>query len=149
MSTGGRRKRQRVRDFHRRARCAPEDVRRLGAGQYLTIHPLADEAELLKRLGIQPADCTSADAYWFTGRDVVLLSVSSREPGAVARRNPQAIWQQDRFFIVVEVEDRPLTTPTFESVMQRLLQGGIPGHRFCRGRTLRRLRIRAVVVGSE
>lgn len=72
MSTFSRQRKLRIRNFERRARY-DGDVRTHRDWRYVTVHPFADEAELLERLALSPNDCKTADAWWHTGTDVVLI----------------------------------------------------------------------------
>lgn len=72
MSQFARQRKKRLRDFESRAAIGG-DVRTHRDWRYLTVYPFGDEPQILKRLSIQPSDCTSADVWWHTGKDIVLL----------------------------------------------------------------------------
>jgi hypothetical protein len=84
----------RLRDFEQRARFAPDDVQNLpGLGCYITVHPMADESDLLRKLGIDRSACREVDLYWATGDDVSFVQVMveglavQRKAGYYVRRN--------------------------------------------------------------
>ena len=80
MSTFSRQRKARLRDFESRA-AYDNDVRRYREWRYITVHPFADEMELIARLGLAPDDCKSADVWWHTGSDIVLLqTVAGGDP---------------------------------------------------------------------
>jgi hypothetical protein len=49
-------------------------------GEIVTVHPLADEYDLLSRLGIRPEECVSVDSYWSIDGDVVFLQLIAASP---------------------------------------------------------------------
>jgi len=63
-------------------------------GCYVTVNPMADEPELLSRLGIVASSCTKVDLYWKYANEVRFVQVQakdyplSRTPGVYARKAP-------------------------------------------------------------
>jgi|SRR6266850_3413967 len=70
----------RLRDFERRKQSDPSAVSYVTeyGWEYINVHPMADEVEVLQRLSIQPEDCVAVDCYWFVGYDVFFLQVYSK-----------------------------------------------------------------------
>ena len=66
---------RRWRDFLRRAEFSPASVyrHRCDGWPYIPIHPFADEAAELARVGMAPEDCGSADAWWGIEGDATLV----------------------------------------------------------------------------
>jgi hypothetical protein len=113
----------RMRDFNARARDAPEaGFEDPSVGEYIAVNPLADEVDLLDRLGISPSQCTKVDCYWKRGGDVCFLQVetranTSREPGLWARTsagNPPYV------NLVAIVEESFVTRQLLHRVMNAL-----------------------------
>jgi hypothetical protein len=77
----------RLQDFRRRTEYAPKDVYRHRAlsCEYIPVHPFGDEAAILRRLGLAPVDCHSADCWVCVDEEVTLLSCIVDE-GAIAPR---------------------------------------------------------------
>lgn len=106
-------RKRRLADFASRARETPEALRQLdGLGRYWAVHPMADEAEDLRRLGVTPKDCTDVDVYWEYAGDVMLVQVqakseaSPRGVGVYARRRPYG----GGVNLVVVVDDAEVTS---------------------------------------
>ena len=89
--------RKRVAAFRRRSNLDPAELRRRRSlGEFICVHPMSDEHELLESIGVVPAACIKVDAYWFDGEDVHFVEVVSsaygdetgvyEEPGIYARR---------------------------------------------------------------
>ncbi len=82
----------RLRDFEQRVSWDPDGVVDLGElGRCVCVHPLADEAALLSRLGMSLEGCFVVDAYWQTRGDVVFAQlraghVTPGGPGHFVRR---------------------------------------------------------------
>lgn len=88
------RRARRERDFYLRASWDPDNLRcPPGLGEYIAIHPLADETDLLRTLSMSPSDCDKCDLYWKLGRDVYFVEVKTepfsrpRWVGRYVRRN--------------------------------------------------------------
>jgi len=123
----GRERRKRLDDFAKRLAAAseacpfrPECVR---------VHPLADERELLARIGVEPAECLYVDAYWHIGGDVLFLEIAApseplRPEGIYARRA-----HEDGRVVVRAVlgTPSPIDTETMRTVMSRVRQLRIAG----------------------
>ena len=85
-------RRQRLRDFEHRRNADDGNPPALNGYECVLVHPLADESERLARLNYAAEKCTSVDAYWRLGYDVVFLQVSTPwpggpEPGLYAQRD--------------------------------------------------------------
>jgi hypothetical protein len=121
-------KSQRRRDFEDRAAGDARGVMALAAGgEIVTIHPLADEHDLLSTLDIRPEECIAVDGYWSIGGDVVFLQLvtanqtSFREPGLYAR----LATYPPRHVNLVAVVDVPLITrDVLEQAARDLLRVG-------------------------
>ena len=133
MTTFSRQRKFRLRSFESRAAYA-RDVRTYRAWRYVTVHPFADEPELLARLSMSPDDCRSADVWWHTGTDVVLLQTSAGgdPPFAIKMR-----WfgQPPILSIVAELPHPTTTIARLHELMDRIAAHGLP--RRCRDRGIR------------
>lgn len=146
MSHDSRNRRLRARDFAQRARFSPSDVESYGNWQYIRVHPLADESELLSRIGVRPADCFVADAWLYTGNDLLLLEVCSltaHEPNRLASPGCTAHWWGDPPYMRIHanVAESEITSHVLRTVMAAIARTGVPGRRFCRGRHRKRMRL--------
>jgi hypothetical protein len=82
-------KRARRRDFAERDRWARTGARRLqGCGEYVEVHPLADDVRTLRRLKMTPKECFSVDLYWRVNGDVFFVQLKREGllPGEPAGR---------------------------------------------------------------
>ena len=123
MSGFSRRRKQRLRDFERRANFT-DDLRTYRSWQYITVHPFADEPELLARLGLHPEDCQKADVWWHTGEDVVLLQTV-----AVGEEKPTTCsWFGDEPYlsIIARLPDKVTTIESLHHAMGRINSCGLP-----------------------
>jgi hypothetical protein len=96
---------------------------------YVTIHPLADDAETLQRLNISPDDCTACDLYWALGHEIAFVGVGACEqtlanpPGGKISRDPGVHVYVDpedpmvRFHFNISTRRSPITTATIETVL--------------------------------
>lgn len=124
MSTFSRQRKQRSRDFKRRVEIT-DDLRTYRAWRYITVHPFADEPELLAHLGMQPTECQTADVWWHTGRDVVLLqavAVGQEEQATTCR------WfgSEPYLSIVTRLPDKVATIASLHVAMDRIESCGLP-----------------------
>jgi len=86
----------RVEDFEARAKADPDALHSDPEfGRYLVVNPLADETQVLNRLGIYASACTKVDLFWQrTADEVSFVQVESRrysierKPGYYARNAP-------------------------------------------------------------
>lgn len=88
--------------------------------QYVTVHPLVDEPEVLARAGTTAAECVLVDCYWVLEEHVAFVSVSSSHDQAPFasfhwRKGTQA---PPRFYVVTR--RFPLTTVVLETILRRL-----------------------------
>ena len=49
-------------------------------GRYATVHALADQAKLLAKLRMKPADCIRVDVYWQWNDDVAFVEIMGPRP---------------------------------------------------------------------
>lgn len=110
------------RDFERRASYSPDSVlTHLARGwRYVPVHPFADEADVLERIGAKPEECKKVDAYWLCGRDVYFLQVyaNGNEPDTYSYR-----WSEGKlsmFNLVAKLTGALLTREMFEKAMEQL-----------------------------
>jgi hypothetical protein len=104
--------------------------------EYINVHPMADETEVLRKLCLQPDDCKAVDCYWHVGSDVVFLQVYSRmylqdrEPALYAHRWPA---HDARGLTLLAYLNEPyISRETVERVMQRFYVLDLDGPRFSR-----------------
>ena len=88
---------------------------------YVTIHPLADEPDILLRLGLAAEKCIICDLYWAVGKRLVFVSIwgNRAEPPSVAYREEAGRGMVFHKF-VVRTQCEPLTTRTVERVLEWL-----------------------------
>jgi hypothetical protein len=113
----------RLDEFESRAQYAPEDVMvHVNSGwRYISIHPFADDHQLLERLNWPSDRCQNIDAYWECAGDVYFVQMvtagqSIRAPGFYYR------WTGDDVYVanlVAVVESGSIVRQAFESVMSR------------------------------
>jgi len=100
---------------------------------YVTIHPLADEAEILQRLNMSPEECTACDLYWALGQEIAFVSVNACEqtvfvagestPGKKVWRDPSVGVYVDpkdpmvRHHFGITTRRSPITIATIETVL--------------------------------
>jgi hypothetical protein len=124
-----------VRDF--RSRCRWEvEVLTFRDSEYVTVHPFADDAPLLKRIGWHAEGCIGVDAYWKIRGDVVFLEVSTRglSPRPAGR---YARWSAHDSVNVQVVVDAPMITrAVFEATLANLVDSGAVARLIARGRAL-------------
>ena len=88
---------------------------------FVTVHPLADETELLQRLGLFGGDCKICDFYWAVGDQLAFVSViagESEDPGVNYWVKEQDKEVPLRF--VVSTRNSPLTRAKISSVVEWL-----------------------------
>src|SRR5262245_15599660 len=126
--------RDRLDDFRRRAAFDAESVfEDPSVGSYIAVHPMADENEVLTRLGLAPEACTRVDCYWKWDDDVYFLQIEStkylgNEPGLWARMSPGELPYVN---LVAVVEEGAVTRETthrtmrlFQPLLRRTLELG-------------------------
>lgn len=131
MSSHSRKRAQRRSDFAARKKASPTEVYVVAdrGWEYITVHPMANETNLLTSLGMKPADCTSVDCYWSAKKDVVFLQVAARgashfEPGLYASRAEAA---PNRMHLLAVVECDVISRSTLEAIMTRFVGVGVQG----------------------
>ena len=117
----------RLRDFAARSAGHPGGVYVHAASgtRYLPIHPFADEADLLARIGASPEGCRGVDAYWEIGGDVCFLEVWS----AADRHGIFARWSDGKLpmlHLAARVRGQTVTRPLFEQVIAKFVRAGVP-----------------------
>jgi hypothetical protein len=115
----------RLRDFATRSAGHPGGVYAHAASGTLPIHPFADEADLLVRLGVSPDDCRGVDAYWEVNGDVCVVEVWS----AADRLGLFYRWSVGKLPILhlaARVADPFVTRPSFERIMSQFIAAGVP-----------------------
>jgi hypothetical protein len=97
--------------------------------EYIPVHPFGDESEVLTRLGLQPEDCRSVDAWWGIDGDATLLQ--SGVAGALfgpAGLYAKPTLHEEGWVYLVAVFDAPFVTrAAFEAAMVRFADVGFPG----------------------
>ena len=121
-------KKQRIQDFKKRIEDEPAGTKTLRAGgQVVTIHPMADEKELLASLEMSPSDCIAVDTYWAVDGDVVFLQLHTAEShsrhasGLYAR---VATYPPKHVNLVVVVEGNEITSEVLEEGAEKLRRAG-------------------------
>ena len=124
MSTFSRQRKFRIRDFESRA-AHDGDVRKYRDWRYVTVHPFADEPELLKRLSMAPDDCKFADAWWHTGTDIALLQTCAVR-GAPFATTMRWFGDPPYMSIIAELPTETTTLVQLHDLMDRIAAHGLP-----------------------
>lgn len=113
-------------DFRRRADYAPHTVYRhqTRGWEYIPVHPLGDEPQVLQRLGLQPSDCRSVDAWWGIDGDATLLE--SRVNTAPELFAKPTSYEERWVYLVALFDARFVTREAFEEAMCRFANAGFP-----------------------
>jgi hypothetical protein len=117
----------RLRDFAARSAGHPGGVYVHAASRtrYLPIHPFADEADLLARIGATAEGCVGVDAYWEVGGDVCFVQVwsSADDHGLFAR------WSSGKppmLYLAAKVQVATVSRRLFETMMSAFIGMGVP-----------------------
>ena len=100
----------------------------------ISVHPTADEEDVLHRLGMKPEECLKADYYWKANGDVYFLEVksiglvSNRIPGLYARWNLRS--EPSMLYLLAAVPDAQITRTTVEQTMEHFSACDLKGPRF-------------------
>ncbi|MCY1005180.1 hypothetical protein OV079_06255 [Nannocystis pusilla] len=111
---------QRLADFAERVQMDEDAPAWPGLGRCVTVHPMADEAALLARLGLAPAACVAVDLYWEYAGDVAFVQLATtrywpdRPPGFYARRSAAG-----HVNLVAIVPDDVVSSATVERALRR------------------------------
>src|SRR5688500_5354980 len=87
----------------------------------VTLHPLADEIELLRGLDIDPASCQTCDLYWVFENAMYFISISCIGNNPVVSYSQEQIDLGDmnrKFYVTTR--HCPLTTSTVELILAYL-----------------------------
>ena len=100
----------------------------------VTLHPLADETEILDRLDMQPNECTSCDFYWVFKNEMFFVSIMSenQENSLVTYFFKPNVEHGHSFYVVTQIS--PLYTSTLETVLKYLSNWIIDNHKRLRKR---------------
>lgn len=124
---------RRVQDFARRIAAVEVSTLPECDAKYLTIHPCADEEELLQRIDYPAERCVSVDLYWSFGGDVSFVQVHAEEfslrkaPGIYARLLDNEVV---RFNIVAIISARVVKRGDVEQVLRCCIAAGFSGQDF-------------------
>jgi len=96
------------------------DLHSLSDFKVVTLHPLADETDILERLDMQPHDCISCDLYWVFKNELFFVSImsSKQENPLVTYLFKPNIEHGHSFYVVTHIS--PLYTSTLETVLKYL-----------------------------
>jgi hypothetical protein len=75
---------------------------------YVTIHPLADETDILQRLNMSPEQCAVCDLSWALGQEIAFVSVNACEQTVfvAGESTPgEKIWRNPSVSVYVDAED--------------------------------------------
>jgi hypothetical protein len=118
---------ERVADFAERVEMEPEGVRSLAEnGRYLSVHPMADEEDLLAALGIAASSCIKVDLYWEFAGDVRFVQIQTvayaevRPPGIYAR-----VASTGRINVVIFVDDMTISSVVVADALKRAAEARI------------------------
>jgi hypothetical protein len=86
----------------------------------VTLHPLADETEILDSLDMQPDECISCDLYWVFKNDMFFVSImsSNDENTLVTYFFKPNVEHGHSFYVTTHIS--PLYTGTIETVLKYL-----------------------------
>jgi hypothetical protein len=116
-------KKKRLADFALRVSDDPGDVRSApGLGRFITVHPMADETSLLKKLRVDPQECDKVDLYWEYEGDVYFIEVR----GISNAYRPVGIYARltDRGSVTIQVciSEAAITSTLVESALRELVR---------------------------
>jgi hypothetical protein len=129
-------KKDRLADFASRVKGDPTPVRTVaGGGRYWTVHPMADELELLATLGLASSSCTKVDLYWEYGGDVKFVQIYStsyfdeRPPGLYTVERPPGLYacaaSSGYINIVVVVKDVSISSGVVDDALRVAIEARI------------------------
>jgi hypothetical protein len=106
-----------MRDAHEELRVhgGPDPTLRFEA---VTVHPLADDAETLKRLGLDPSECKACDLYWVLNDALYFVAIASANesrPPLVMFRTHEGTRFRGSFFVVTA--PKPITRGVVDAVL--------------------------------
>ena len=106
-----------MRDAHEELRVygGPDPTLRFEA---VTVHPLAEDAETLRRLGIDPSACTTCDLYWVLNDALYFVAIASsndNRPPRVTFRTHEGTRFRGSFFVVTA--PKPITRGVVDAVL--------------------------------
>jgi len=86
----------------------------------VTLHPLADETEILARLDMQPHECISCDLYWVFKNEMFFVSImsSNQENPLVTYLFKPNIEHGHSFYVVTHIS--PLYMSNIKTVLKYL-----------------------------
>lgn len=124
MSTFSRQRKSRIRNFEARA-ARSDDVRAYRDWRYITVHPFADEPELLEYLSMSPNQCMHADVLWHTGTDIALIQTST---GSGPPFCTTVSWFGDPPYlsIIARLPTETTTISQLHDLMDRIAAQGLP-----------------------
>jgi hypothetical protein len=116
-------KEKRIEDFKDRKRYSDSYLFSVndGSQEYIPVHPMSNEVELLKQLGLSPSDCKSVDCYWSLGDDIVFIQIysvelsSERRPGLYARWSVSSLPMMN---VVAVVNNKSISQDLVEEIMR-------------------------------
>ena len=119
----------RLNDFERREKNHPGGIyiHPHGDGEYLPVHPFADESELLVKLNMKPELCRSVDAYWRIDNDVIFIQVGLSADDPLGRSGFFARWSDIKpsmLNLVAIIKANRISRFDMESVMSKFVQLG-------------------------
>jgi hypothetical protein len=115
----------RIRDFEDRI-AADSEIRGFLGTQYLSIHPFADEPDILNDIGSSPYDCAAVDAYWKVEDDVAFVQVIAESYGAAQAVGRYVRWNPNTRYVnlIVVVATTTITRSVFEHELEMALRDG-------------------------
>lgn len=139
MSILSRERKSRLRDFKKRSlRQDHIYVHNILKHKYYTIHPFADDNELLNKINVTPENCQSVDGYWHMKSDISFIQLSANKDITQFRmRWPKAKGYFLNFNIYVKGEN--ITKDIFEEIMLKIWVKGIRPNSRLKGKLTDRL----------
>lgn len=109
-------------DFEARKKAEPSSVIQVPDPnwEYIPIHPMSNDTELLKKLGIGPSDCIEVDCYWHVEDDIVFLQVLSKKSSKYRKPGLYARWSNGEpplLNLVAIVEHSSISQQIVEEIM--------------------------------
>lgn len=122
---------ERIADFATRAQWDHQALREIpGAGRYIAINPMADEAELLSTLGLGPSSCVKVDLYWECRGDVRFVQIETqgytpqRAPGVYGRIAPSGYVNLVAIVAGLSISSE-LVSDTLKKIMRMNIDEGV------------------------
>ena len=118
---------QNLRDFEERKEPDLSNVYNFKGYEYVAVHPMSDEQQILDELGMQPTDCIKVDLYWRVENLVFFLQINSIKFTNNGKIGLFARWEtkNSRVYLEANLEVLSISKSVVEIVMDNFLSNGL------------------------